>query len=159
VSYRPQGDGGFGLNVNWEKAPGDEEIARRIVTFLENRRLLFGVRHLEDELECVHSANQVRDHLTDELLQANPGKSLNSSIRAMRTASRNFVDAAGSDARNFRRHHDPPGTDQFSDALAQLRVLVGLHLEQLVIQYDIEIEPELAQILPPNVPADNDPSI
>ena len=48
MPYRPTGIGGFGFSVNWEKVPGDEEVARQVITFLEDRRLLFGKRHGED---------------------------------------------------------------------------------------------------------------
>ena len=159
MTYRSTGIGGFGFSINWEKVPGDEDVARRIVTFLENRRLLFAERHCEDELECVRSAIEIRNRLTDELTQAKPGKSLASSIRAMRISFRNFVDAAGPRAQNFRGHFGPPGMDPFSGELQKLRDLVGLHLEVIADKYDIDIEPDLAQILPPTVSDENDMSI
>jgi hypothetical protein len=50
-------------------------------------------------------------------------------------------------------------TDPFSLALGELRSLVGLHLAVIAHQYGIEVEPDLARILPPDISADNDPSI
>jgi hypothetical protein len=155
VSYRPTGIGAFGFSVNWEKAPGDEETARRVITFLEDRRLLFGERHYEDELHCVRSAIEIRRFLTDELARAKDGRSLAQSLRALRAAMRAFVDAAGPDGCHFRdRNH--MGVDRFGLALGELRTLVGLHLGFIAEQYDIEVEPGLAQILPPPVPDDDD---
>ena len=148
----------FGFSVNWEKVPGDEEVAHRVVTFLEDRRLLFGKRHSEDELECVSSAMMSRAFLTDELTKAKAGKSLADSLRAMRAAFRQFVDAAGPSARNFRGYIGSPGMDPYSTALENLRALVGLHLALIADKYNIEIEPDLAQILPPDASADDDPS-
>lgn len=158
MPYRPTGIGAFGFSLNWEKVPGDEAVARRIVTFLEDRRLLFGERHSEDEMHCVRSAIEIRQFLTNELTRAKPGRSLAESVRAMRTAMRAFVEAAGPDARNFR-YHGGHQTDRFSLALGELRSHVGLHLAVIADQYGIEVEPNLAQILPPDVAADNDPSI
>lgn len=158
MPYRPTGVGAFGFSLNWEKVPGDEHVARRVVTFLEDRRLLFGERHVEDELHCVHSAIEIRRFLTEELTKAKPGRSLAESLRAIRTSMRAFVDAAGPDARNFRYHHGHM-TDRFSLALGELRSLVGLHLAVIADQYGIDVEPDLAQILPPDVSADNDPAI
>ena len=158
MAYQPTGIGAFGFSVNWEKVPGDHDVARRVITFLEDRRLLFGERHSEDELHCVHSAIEIRRFLTEELSNAKPGKSLAESLRAMRTAMRAFVDAAGPDACNFRYHHGHM-TDSFSLALGELRSRVGLHLALIADQYGIEIEPDLALILPPDVSADNDLSI
>jgi hypothetical protein len=93
-----------------------KEVARRVVTFLEDRRLLFGKRHAEDELECVHSAVMSRAFLTEEPTKAKAGKSLSDSLRAMRAAFRQFVDAAGPNARNFRGHCGWPGMDPYSTA-------------------------------------------
>jgi hypothetical protein len=75
----------------------------------------------------------------------------------MRAATRAFVDAAGPSARNFRYHHGAM-TDEFSLALGELRSLVGLHVAVIADQYGIEVEPDLAQILPPDVWIDDDPS-
>jgi hypothetical protein len=47
-------------------------------------------------------------------------------------------------------------TDEFSLALGELRSRVGLHVALISGQYGIEVEPGLAQILPPEV--EDDPS-
>lgn len=154
MPYQPTGAGAFGLRINWEKAPGDAAVARRVVTFLEDRRLLFGVRHCEDELHCVQSAIEIRRFLTNEVTKAEPG-SLVESLRAMRAAMRMFVDAAGPNA-TYYRHREPTGTDRFSLALGELRTLMGLHLAVIADQYGIAVEPDLAQILPPPVSAHDD---
>lgn len=159
MTYRPTGVGGFGFSINWEKVPGDEEVARRVITFLEDRRLLFGKRHCEDELECTRSAIGGRNRITDELTQAKPGKSLDKSLRAMRIAFRQFVDAAGPNAVNFRGYRGPAAMDPYGMALENLRTLVGLHVAVIAAQYGITVEPDLAQILPPNVVDDDDASI
>jgi hypothetical protein len=156
MPYRPTGIGGFGFSINWETVPGDEEVARRVITFLEDRRVLFGIRYMEDELYCVDSANQIRHFLTDQLSQAKPGKSLATSIRAIRAAVRAFVEAAGVEARNFRYHRTGAMTDVFSLALGELRSRVGLQIALIADQYGIEVEDDLAQILPPA--QDDDPS-
>jgi hypothetical protein len=158
MAYRPTGAGAFGFSLNWEKVPGDENVARRVITFLEDRRLLFGERLGGDELHCVHSAIEIRHFLTEELTKAKPGRSLADSLRAMRTAMRAFVDAAGPDACDFRYYHGHM-TDRFSLALGELRSRIGLHLAVIADQYGIEVEPGLAKILPPDVSADDDPTI
>jgi hypothetical protein len=140
------------------KVPGDKDIARRVIIYLEDRRLLFGERHTEDQMHCVDSAIGIRNFLAQELTNAKPGKSLEASLRAIRAACRKFVEAAGPNDRNFM-YQDGPQTDRFSLALGELHTLVGLHLAVIANQYDLEVEDDLAQILPPDVSADNDPSI
>jgi hypothetical protein len=157
MPYRPTGVGAFGFSLNWEKVPGDEQIARRVITYLEDRRLLFGIRHSGDELHCVHSANEIRRFLTAELSNAKTGRYLAQSLRAMRTALRVFVDAAGPNASDFR-FHDPTQTDIFSLALGELQTLIGLHVAVIADQYDIEVEDDLTRILPPAEQGHDDPS-
>src|SRR6266545_3539177 len=106
MGYRVEGAGAFGFSLNWVKVAGDDEVARRVIIMLEDRRLLFGPRHAEDEMECVRSAEQIRRELTRELAEARPGASLASSLRAIRAACRRFMEAAGPGARYF--HHRSP---------------------------------------------------
>jgi hypothetical protein len=47
-------------------------VSRRMITLLEDRRLLFGEGHSEDELYCVRSAIQTRGFLTGELSDVRP---------------------------------------------------------------------------------------
>jgi uncharacterized protein DUF6650 len=155
MPYQSTGAGAFGFSLNWEKVPGDKDVARRVITFLEDRRVLFGDRYTEDEMYCVQSAIEIRRFLTDELTNARPRKSLDSSLRAIRVACRNFVEAAGPNATSFRYHRGGQ-TDPFSLALGKLRSLVGLHLAVITDQYDIEVEDELAQIMSPDPASDND---
>jgi hypothetical protein len=129
MAYRPTGIGAFGFSLNWEKVPGDEDVARRVITFLEDRLLIFGERHGRNPGYCVLSAVEVRRYLTDELAKAKPGRSLAESLRAMRVALRAFVAAAGPEV-----DFDADRTDSFSVALGELRSLIGLHVAVIADQ-------------------------
>jgi hypothetical protein len=59
-------------------------VARRVLAFLEDRRILFRDRHWEDEIDCINSAIQIRQYLTRELGPTRPDGSLASSLRAIR---------------------------------------------------------------------------
>jgi hypothetical protein len=137
-----------GFGVQWEFVDSDKELARRAIVFLENRRLLFGLRHLEDEMECVKSAIEIRHELTALIPATRPGGGLEQSLRAMRAACIQFVNAAGPGAMNFRGWHgDSAGP--FGQALGELRSLMGIQIALVVSRYDLEIEEELASIFPP----------
>jgi len=155
MPYRLTGAGGFGFSVNWEKVPGDKRVAEQVIGYLEDRRVLFRKRSGEDGMYCVMSANDVRHFLTGQLAEAKPGKSLATSIRAMRAAFREFVDAAGLDAENFRSNRSGMPTNEFSLALGELRSRVGLQVALIADRYEIDVEEELAEILPPPL---DDPS-
>lgn len=147
MGYELSGLSGFGFGISWKKTASDRAIARRVVTFLEDRRLLFGERHLEDELHCVASALQIRAYLTEEIAQAKPGKELTACLRAIRAACRKFVEAAGPHGRNFREHPGY-GHDPFFLALGDLRTGIGYQLAAILSQYPQDIEEGLATILP-----------
>lgn len=139
--------------IQWQKTPGDQEVARKVVIFPEDRRLLFGDRHVEDERHCIASALEIRAFLTEQITDAKPGKELEASLRAMRAACRRFIEAGGPDGRDFMRAHYPYEADGFSLALGDLRTAIGYQLAVVLSQYPLPVEPQLALILPP---ADDD---
>jgi hypothetical protein len=144
------------FGIQWERVPGDKEIAQRVITLLEDRRLLFK-KHGEIGGECIKSANIVRDFLTNELNSNSPGPELAATLRAMRAACREFVDAGGPDGRSFgesqRRMFLPlsyyRSGNSIALALGRLRSLIGTHVAALALQYDLVVEGELARALPP----------
>jgi uncharacterized protein DUF6650 len=135
------------LGAQWERVPGDKEVAQQIITFLENRRVLFGQRHQEDEISCMHSANDIRHYLTGQINAAHSAD-LMASLRAMRAAARQFVDAAGPNARNFQSGWT--ADNAFGLALGDFRTLMGVQIARIATQYDLTIEDDLAAILPPS---------
>ena len=139
----------LGIGLNWERTPGDEAVARAVVIFLEDRRVLFGDRHLEDERHCLSSAQQSRNFLTGQITSATPGKPLESTLKAMRAAFRQFMERGGPDGRNFYHEYRPGSADPFSLALGDLRAQVGEQLALIAWAYDLEVDDELARILPP----------
>lgn len=155
MTYRVTGIGAFGLSLNWEKVDGDKQIARNVITFLEDRRILFADYHGENEVLCVRSAIEARNFLTDQISQAKPGRSLDASLRAMRTSFRHFVELGGFDGHNFGRHRYVSDLDPLSLALGALRSEVGLQILLIAYYYGLEVEDELAAILP--VIADDEP--
>jgi hypothetical protein len=143
------GAGAYGLSAQWEFVEDDRDLARALILFLEDRRVLFGVRHLEDEYECVRSALDIRKELHGLLLRAKSGKQLEASMRAIQAACRDFVTAGGRDGERFRGGFVAAGMDPFASALAELRVRVGIHVGLVADFYQsIELGLELASIVP-----------
>ncbi|MEV4511769.1 hypothetical protein AB0K00_22700 [Dactylosporangium sp. NPDC049525] len=128
-------------------------MARRVITFLEDRRVLFGPRVVEDEMECVTSALAIRTFATEQISLAKAGGQVEQLLRSIRAACRRFVDRAGPDARNFRHADGDLGgvhaIDQMSLALGDLRTIIGFAVAALADGFDLQVEDDLAQILPP----------
>lgn len=66
----------------------------------------------------------------------------------MRAACRLFMDRGEPGGRGFDRRH-AYGPDRFGYALGDLRTAIGMQLAVILSQFPMEVEPGLAQILPP----------
>jgi hypothetical protein len=86
---------------------------------------------------CVRSANEIRHFLTARIGSAR-GKDLADSLRAMRAAARQFVDAAGPDARNF--HPGWRADSTFGLALGDFRTLMGIQIARIATQFGLAVE-------------------
>jgi hypothetical protein len=116
-------------------------IAQRVLVFLEGRRVLHGSRSADDEDHCRRSADEIRRRLEPEIV-AGSGP-LQDCLRKMRRAAVLFVGHAGPDARHFTNH-----PAEFRDALDALRDAFGPEVGWLASSYGIDIEPQLAEIIP-----------
>lgn len=146
------------FGVQWQKKKGDKEVARRVIRFLEDRRVLFPYRERDPEhaIHCVRSAIEIRHFLTEEIDKAKPGGGLSETLLAMRAAARRFVDAGGHDGQNWRAsRRRTAGTDPFSVALGELRTSMGLHIATIAKTFDIQVDEALAGIMPAD-PAEDD---
>lgn len=127
----------FGFSVSWNPSESARNVAREVIIFLENRRVLYNPYSMETYSHCLNSANQMRDFLTDKITKA-PSDDLEKHLRAMRKACINFV--------QLLNQHRP---NQFiGEGLGELRATLGLHIGILAAQYGIDIEDELAAIIP-----------
>lgn len=149
MTYRVTNLSALGVTVSWSRTEEDKHIAHDVLCFLEDRRVLFGDRHVEDELHCVHSANEARHFLTAQLTRPELKSDLAGSLRAMRLAFRRFVDSAGPRGANFNYATVQPyfGENPFFIALGELRSKVGLHVALLAYYYELGVEDELASII------------
>ncbi len=124
---------------------------RRVLAFLEDRRVLFAPWNVEIPEDCVESILLIRQFLTDQLGQLDDrDEVIASHLRAMRAACREFLRVA--DELRLRGDLRPwvSGTAGwvFNDALGELRAIFGVHVVQLAAKFGIDIEDDLASILP-----------
>lgn len=55
------------FGVSWDPPEPEILVARRILAFLEDRRVLFNPQYLEVEDQCTRSALDIRQFLTREI--------------------------------------------------------------------------------------------
>lgn len=132
-----------GVGASWVPPKAEVDIAQEVITFLEDRRVLFNDFAYEIESECIDSSLKIRDFLTNVLRDMANEPGLAQHLRALRAACRRFNDFP-------RGHHGP----SFYVALGELRATFGVHLGLIAAKYGLGLEGDLARILPP--PADDD---
>ena len=129
------------FGVSWTAPEPQRKIVRGVMAFLEDRRVLYNPYNIEIEREVSESVLEIRRELT-KAIQALPEDSPAApALRAMRAAGRAYLDQS----------HRFPHHLGFMLALGELRALFGLQIAFLAIEYGLDIEDELAQIVPPEL--------
>lgn len=136
--------------VQWaDPGPSEAEIVRRFLIFLEDRRVLYNPFQLEAEQQVENSVHQIREECT-RTLQALPADAAAATpIRAIRAACRRFQDEEQEEFPHFDAGwHQRLGHPGFFLALGAFRVGVGYQVAILAGRHGIDIEGDLAAILP-----------
>ena len=138
------------FGVSWDPPEPHVKVARRVVAFLEDRRVLFVPSEMEVPDHCVRSLLEIRRFLTRELQSLDAGSELADSLRAMRAACRKFTDTVGarSEIVVFGAHLGHWASWEFNGALGELRGVFGIHIARLAAAHGLDVEGDLAKILP-----------
>ena len=139
------------FGVSWQPSELEVTAARRVVTFLEDRRVLYSPSELEVPSECVDSVLKIRRFLTSEIGKLDSKSELASSLRAMRAASRKFLESIGGEDSNIIRYalqHGHYASWTFYSALGEMRGVFGIHLARIATGFRLDVEDDLASILP-----------
>ena len=138
------------FGISWEPVDAERTVARRIIVFLEPRRVLYSEYQYETVDPCISSITEIKNYLTAELSNVNENSKLNEYIRAMRNACNKFLTRCPNNDR-FRYYACQSGNIDnwiFTSAIGELRGLFGIMVGQIAKSYGIDVEDELAQIIP-----------
>jgi hypothetical protein len=138
------------IGVEWEAKPSEKQNAQRVISFLEDRRVLYNAYELEVAGYCVQSVIEIRHFLTQVLTEVKNELGFAQHLRAMRFACRKFLDTIGdsADARDLDMFRGGLGAWKFALALGDLRTTIGLHLAIIANKFKLGIEGDLASIVP-----------
>jgi hypothetical protein len=138
----------FGLS--WQPDESDMKIAKGVINFLEDRRVLYSPYEWEVPHHCVSSILDIRRMLTDEIGKLSQKKALFNDLQLLRAACRKFL--------NEIQHHNidtdhPFQMSSFSDwvfysALGELRGSFGIYISKIAVSYGIDIMGDLSRIIP-----------
>lgn len=142
--------------LSWAPSRLDRDVAREVITFLEDRRALYNPFEVEVADHVVMSIVDIRRFLTDVISQGEIVDELEHSLRFLRAACREFLDSIGIQGEEIwvppvNRLRNASGMDdfQFNQALGKLRGLFGLQVGAIAAKFDLDVEDGLATILPP----------
>lgn len=139
------------FGIQWSPPEAERAVAKRVLTFLEDRRVLYVPSEMEVPEHGVQSVLRIREFLTSELGRLTSDGQLADSLRAMRTASRKFLNAVGAEDSPIVRHAFDRGHHaswEFNQALGEMRGVFGIYIAILAATHGLDIEDGLAAIVP-----------
>jgi len=131
--------------------PTERDTARRLISFLEDRRVLYALYDFEVPRHVLLSVQKIREELTRLRLDVAKDSELDNRLTKMLVACRVFLDEAG-DLDDDRRFFGGSRSrfDSFVAALGAMRKVFGLHLQAVATAYGTEVSADLARIIPSN---------
>jgi len=132
------------FGISWNPPETEREIVRKLLVFLEDRRTLYNPYNIETPMFVDQSLIEIRKELTSTLQRIGDNPDISPHLRAMRAACRKYLNEVGDQTRPRFSYRD---FEVFA-SLGELRTIFGIHIAQLAVKYGIDIEQELASILP-----------
>jgi hypothetical protein len=138
------------FGVSWNPPESQIRVARRVIAFLEDRRVLYVPSEMEVPYHCIESVIEIRRFLTTELQALHGESQLADALQAMRAACRKFMDVTsqGSEIVEFGAHRGHWASWHFNGAIGELRGVFGVHIARLAASHGLDVEQDLASILP-----------
>jgi hypothetical protein len=154
------------FGVSWNPPEIDRDVAGRIITFLEDRRIIHHDRSLINYLGHhtdipLRSILEIRGYLTKEMQRLARDSALFEILEGMRKACRacleHFELADLADDATYIPIGNDLGNALYWSALIEFKTRMGLLITTMAVQYGIDIPEELVQHLPAD--ADDEPSM
>lgn len=138
------------FGISWNPDESERDIAKRIIVFLEAKRVLYSPYELETVFPVVHSVIEIRDMLTHEIPKMKKDSKLEECARAMRNSCNKFLSKCKDDD-DFRKYATTKGNIYnwiFLSSIGELRGVFGVMIGQIVKAYGVDVEEQLAEIIP-----------
>jgi hypothetical protein len=131
--------------IDWEPPPEEQDRARRVLTYLANQQALWDPYDIAISSFVTQSIVDLRGELRSDLEELPADSVLHEALRAMHAACRHFLE----ENQSPRSGYGPPYEAQLHSTLGELRALFGIHMARIACAYDLEVDPRLEGILPP----------
>jgi hypothetical protein len=134
--------------VSWQPPVDERDKARRLLVFLSDRRALYVPYNIETDLLVTQSVLEIRKRLVADLEDVKADSQIGKLLAAMAAACRKFLNETGG-PRGPRPYC--AGEPAFFERLGELRGFFGIHVAVLACAYGLDVDGELAAILPVRV--------
>lgn len=131
------------FGISWTPPVLDRDIAKKLISYLEDRRSLFYPYDIEVSYHVKESIMQIRTYITDLLQQIDADSALIPNLKLMRATCRKYLD----DNSKSDRRHIYFGPDDII-SLGELRGVFGRNLAEICVKYGINLDGGLEEILP-----------
>lgn len=152
------------FGVSWTPPVLDAEVAKKVIAFIEVRRVLFSTYTNEVPEQSVASVIAIRDFLTQVIGEGAIGEALELPVRAARRYCVRFLERVGateasvpsdaSDRYLFREPRWHMHDYWFGEALGELRAGVALQAGIIAARFKLDIEDDLAAVIPDSLADD-----
>jgi hypothetical protein len=139
-----------GGSAAWTVEPGDRSLARSVLQYLEDRRVLYDLYILEQPPACIKSVQEIRTRMTSFIADSESPE-LRNPLRAIQAACRQFLTEAAPAIEEHRWGGGAAEQWVFYQGLGELRAHVGTSIAVIIESFDIDVDENLAKILPPPV--------
>ena len=142
----------LGFGASWKAPEPERVVVRDVITALEDKRALYSQAVWEEPSHVVQSLLKIRDELTSGLKRVGDNSPAKEAFRIMRAACRNFLTLHSVKEQEHNRgmmRDMGYQQEEFFVGLGKLRATFGQQLAVLGYLYGVDIEEELATILPP----------
>jgi len=147
------------FGASWQPPELEVSAARRVIAFLEDRRVLYAPDELEVPHHCVHSVIEIRHFLSSELGKLDRRSHLAESLSAMRAACRKFLErpsGSGEAKLLYANQWGHCASWDFYSGLGEMRGIFGVHFARVAAEFKLDVEDRLAAIFPARADTDGD---
>lgn len=139
------------FGISWNPPKSEIQIAKEIIIYLEEKRVLYVPSEMEVPEHCITSVIEIRNFLTNQMMNINQNSPLYNYVSAMRKSCNKFLQKC-----NFRKqevidyggHWGHWASWYFASALGEMRGVFGIMILQIASSYGLSVENDLASIIP-----------
>ena len=130
------------FGVSWNPSKSDREKIKKLLTYLEDRRVLFNPYHLEVPIWVSESIIDIRARITELLSEFDENSEVVEILRTIRSACRRYLD------QTYKVQSKDYMERMIIQNLIEFRSVFGICVAKLSIMYGIDLEEEITEIIP-----------